>query len=1104
MKKRLHFNIIITFYVVSLFVYSPLIKAQTKAPALSPVQEVREKKVRADIIVSKISRAISESGISAEFTVKLNLKPVDNVTIHFSSSDESEGRVQPEKLTFSADNWSKEQVVKVIGQNDSIKDGDQTFRINMTVVSQKDLRFSGLKPTPVHVINKDNDHAAFEIGKISGPTNEKGKKAEVTIRLKSEPTHSVIVGVASSHPSEGIVKQEKLFFTVDNWNRFHVISVQGQDDQIMDGNRQYQIVFKEAVSMDPNYHGLIPQSVPVVNLDDDSAAILTTKIKGNTRENKGNVLFSVKLKTKPARKVILDITSSDPGEGSVSPEILHFDANNWNKSQRVKIIGMDDVIDDGNQDYQIIISPKSSLDSAYRSLQSIKLDMINEDDDKVNILVKTLMDQTSETGDKATFSLKLATQPTANVHLQFQCQNPREGRLLLKKLTFTPEDWFREKFVTIVGIDDDKADGNQLYTIRILPVVSKDLKYNGLNPEDIQITNLDNESVGVGFSKISSWIDENGASASFTARLTSKPTQDVTIHFSSDRITEGILETSKLHFTALNWHKPQKITIKGQPDDVVDGDQKFTISAHLESQDTTYAEYRPKRIEVVNKDVNTFAVILERSEGDTDENGKSVDILMHLNSKPTSVVKADIISSNPGEGVPEPAFLTFDQHNWNINQKAIIKGVNDDQQDLDKTYQVTVTTENSLDSDYKKIPPTVFTILNRDNDKAGITIRPIDNTTSENGETAEFGIVLNSEPESSVVFIFSCDNEKEGKMIDHHAAFFPTNWNKEQIIKVTGVKDFIVDEDGVFHVTSLGAVSNDPRYNQMPFENIKMINLNNDKAGFIIGGVNGTTDETGGSTSFTVRLNSIPKPSVTIRLDSDDKTEGQNEPKELSFTADNWDKDQTVTVTGNSDKYKDGDQDYHIVFSPAESEDPNYHGIQPESVSVVNKDSMRATVGLSYTNINLQDELKENLDDFAVFGIYGGYVINRRVDVGLSLFTGSTSGSTTIFGYSIDNPMKYKLNLTAISFMGKYIFYKSFFNLYGQGGLDLYLWNLETQNAIDNSTKSSSGLSSGPFVGFGIDTTFFKLIIASLEASNHYVSSGLGNGQISLTVKYPF
>jgi len=97
-----------------------------------------------------------------------------------------------------------------------------------------------------------------------------------------------------------------------------------------------------------------------------------------------------------------------------------------------------------------------------------------------------------------------------------------------------------------------------------------------------------------------------------------------------------------------------------------------------------------------------------------------------------------------------------------------------------------------------------------------------------------------------------------------------------------------------------------------------------------------TTTEAGGTASFTVSLRASPSDTVTIGLESSDPTEGVVSPTELSFAPDDAQLPRTVTVTGIDDSLFDGDRLFTIVTSPAVSADPDYAGLDPADVSIVN------------------------------------------------------------------------------------------------------------------------------------------------------------------------
>ena len=100
---------------------------------------------------------------------------------------------------------------------------------------------------------------------------------------------------------------------------------------------------------------------------------------------------------------------------------------------------------------------------------------------------------TWEGGGTDTFTVVLNVAPTADVVIQLSSDDTTEGTASPGSLTFTPGNWNTSQTVTVTGVDDLTVDGNQVYTIKTDPAVSADANYDGLNPDDVTVTNVDDD-----------------------------------------------------------------------------------------------------------------------------------------------------------------------------------------------------------------------------------------------------------------------------------------------------------------------------------------------------------------------------------------------------------------------------------------------------------------------------------------------------------------------------------------------------------------------------------------------------------------------------------
>src|SRR5439155_865971 len=121
----------------------------------------------------------------------------------------------------------------------------------------------------------------------------------------------------------------------------------------------------------------------------------------------------------------------------------------------------------------------------------------NTDNDTVGFTVTPTSGlTTTEAGGTATFIVRLTSQHRANVTFGLSSSNTAEGTVSPASLTFTAANWNVAQTVTVTGVDDFVADGNQAYTIVTAAASSADANYNGLNPVDVSVTNTDNDTAG--------------------------------------------------------------------------------------------------------------------------------------------------------------------------------------------------------------------------------------------------------------------------------------------------------------------------------------------------------------------------------------------------------------------------------------------------------------------------------------------------------------------------------------------------------------------------------------------------------------------------------
>ena len=171
-----------------------------------------------------------------------------------------------------------------------------------------------------------------------------------------------------------------------------------------------------AASADLNYNGIRVDSVTVHITDNDRVGVvISPTIDLVTTEAGGPATFMVVLTSQPTDMVTVIPTSSDTGEGTVSPTTLIFAAPNWNMAQPVTITGVDDAVDDGDSVYTITTTVASG-DPLYAAIVPAAVSVTNLDDDVAGMAVSKLASvATANVGDPVVYTFRLTNTGTVGL-----------------------------------------------------------------------------------------------------------------------------------------------------------------------------------------------------------------------------------------------------------------------------------------------------------------------------------------------------------------------------------------------------------------------------------------------------------------------------------------------------------------------------------------------------------------------------------------------------------------------------------------------------------------------------------------------------------------
>ncbi|MEG4988302.1 DUF4347 domain-containing protein, partial [Microcoleus sp. BR0-C5] len=445
-------------------------------------------------------------------------------------------------------------------------------------------------------------------------------------------------------------------------------------------------------------------------------------------------------------------------------------------------------------------------------------------DDTAGITVSPKAISTTEVGGKAEFTVKLNAAPTGDVTIGLRSDNVAEGTVSTNSLTFTPANYNQPQTITVTGVDDLVADGPKPYKIVTAAAVSTDVNYNNLDPDDVEVTNSDNETPGITVNPTGGLTTgEDGTKANFTVVLNTQPTADVTIGLTSDNVAEGTVSTNSLTFTPANWDTPQPVTVTGVNDSIVDGDIGYKIvTAATVSTDPIYSNKDVADVSLSNKDNDTAGISITPTATTATEGGATGSYELKLTSQPIAPVT---INLNAGSEINAIAPIIFDSTNWNVAKTVTVTATDDSK--AEGTHSGTIAhTVTSTDTKYSGTTIQDVNVAITDNDTAGVSISPTQTTATEGGADGSYTVKLNSQPSAPVTITLTT-----GEQIEAIAplTFTADNWAQTQPVTVKAVDDTIVE--GAHSGTITHSVSGgDAKYNVVVVPGVTVAITDNDTA----------------------------------------------------------------------------------------------------------------------------------------------------------------------------------------------------------------------------------------------------------------------------------
>ena len=754
---------------------------------------------------------------------------------------------------------------------------------------------------------------------IVSPTElsvNEGRSRTYAVVLNTQPSGDVMVAISSDN-TDVTVNPANLTFTTANWETAQTVTVSAAED--------YDALQDTAtVTHDPSgadYDSVSNADLPITVPENDSLGVTAWPRSLRVSEGGSNT-YTVSLDTQPTGDVTVTISSDNP-DVTVSPSILTFTTTDWGTRQRVTITAGRD--GDAADDMATLTHDPSGAD--YDSVSNADIAVTVTDYDIPGVTVSPTWLPVNE-GSTNTYTVVLDTLPSGDVTVAISSDNT-DVTVSSPSLTFTTTNWDTAQTVTVSAAQDADLEDD---TATVMHDPSG-ADYNSVSNADLAVTVGDRDAPGVTVDPLSLTVTVGGSST-YTVRLNTQPSGDVTVYISSGR--KVTVSPSSLTFTTTNWGAAQTVTVSAAED--YDRLQD-TVQVVNNANGADYDSVSNASLTVTIIDNDTPGVTVTPTSLTVGEGGSGTYTVV-LDTLPSGDVTVAISSDN-ADVTADTASLMFSTSNWATPQTVTVSAAEDE----DRLQDTAMVTHDPSGADYDSVSNADLAVTVTDNDTRGVTVEPTELTIAEGG-SGTYTVVLNTLPSAAVtVAINDPTGNTDVTASPASLSFSTTDWATAQTVTVSAAEDGdpLEDTATVTHTVSGGD------YEDITAQDVDVTVTDNDTRGVTVSPTSLTVNE-GSTNTYTVQLDTQPSGNVNVYIISINPDVTVPSSK-LTFTAGNWNSAQTVTVTAGQDA--DAADDMLILIHKPGGSD--YGSVDDVDLAVTVNDDDTAGVTVTPTSLTVNE-----------------------------------------------------------------------------------------------------------------------------------------------------
>ena len=915
-------------------------------------------------IILSVSRDTVQEGEEITVTVTARLDPLDadpldtDITVRVSVDDDSReanaadasdfDASAPFEIVISAGQTSGSQTFQLNAGDDDLDETDETIVLQGDIADENEA--DALPVTPVTLTITDDDTRGITVNPVIISLEEDGEGSFYRIKLDSMPTDTVTIRVEPGEGGHLSVNPSEMTFTQENWNRGRRVNVLAMEDGDTQNNSPTYIGHSVSGG---DYGDVTAADVSVLVTDMTVPEISVSPARGS--EGSGELEFRVTVNPSISRIVdvqyeLIDETA-EAGSDYTKPEggaqTLRFLAGQTRKTIRVPVT--DDGVDEEDEETFFLrltdISDHANLSGGTSTLE---VQGTIEDNDATPVASVNgpggTISFVPESVGTVTFTITLEGSASEVVSVDYSTGN-LSGAISGRAggIVNAVED---EDYTGVEGtVEFQPGETTKTVTVNVTnDNVSEALEYFGFhisNPRNAYLKQtgastaiLDNDPKRVVVTPTSLTLAEGGAAGSYTVRLATELTENVTVTIGGYAGTDVSVDETSLTFTPEDWETAQPVEVTAREDDDAVND---TVTLTHTPAGGDYEGLDADGVTVTVTDNDTAGLVLSETALTITE-GDSAEYTVKLASEPADTVQLSFGIPAGSELTTEPRSLTFTVGNWNDERRVEVTSHPDD----DAVHDVAAITHMPVGGDYGPAHNADLTITVTDQDTPGLTISPATLTVDEGG-TADYTVRLDTEPTGEVTVTIA--GEGDVSVEPDTLTFTVSDWNYGKTVTASANPDDDVTNDSatLSHTASggdYGTVSED-----LP------VTVTDNSAEIVLSESAITVDEEGEDVSYTVKLAAEPTGPVIVTITGASETILSLEDDSLTFTVDDWNSEQEVIVSADHDD--DGSADEFTLTHTAGG--GGYDAAPDAELQVTANDNDTADVIISETALTIDE-----------------------------------------------------------------------------------------------------------------------------------------------------